>query len=176
MERLRRTSAPLVLVNAPAGYGKTTLLTQWVERDGRPFAWLQLAAIHDDPVALLTYLASALKNVVSVDDRLIDVLATPEPPIEEVVLPGLGSAVEAAAPFLLVLDDAHLVGNPACWRYVDLLLGQLPEGGCLALASRGDAPAAAAASARRRQRGGVLRRRPQADRGRSPLRALPARL
>ena len=140
MERLRRTSAPLVLVNAPAGYGKTTLLMQWVERDGRPFAWLQLAAIHDDPVALLTYLASALKNVVSVDDRLIDVLARPEPPIEEVVLPGLGSAVEAAAPFLLVLDDAHLVGNPACWRYVDLLLGQLPEGGCLALASRGDPP------------------------------------
>ena len=140
VERLRRTSAPLVLVSAPAGYGKTTLLTQWVERDGRPIAWLQLAAIHDDPVALLTYLASALKNVAPVDDRLIDVLARPEPPIEEVVLPGLGSAVEAAAPFLLVLDDAHLVANPTCWRYVDLLLGQLPEGGCLALGSRGDPP------------------------------------
>ena len=77
VERLRHSSAPLVLVNAPAGYGKTTLLTQWVERDGRPFAWLQLGGIHDDPVAFLTYLASALKNVAEVDDRLIDLLAKP---------------------------------------------------------------------------------------------------
>ena len=140
VERLRRTSAPLVLVNAPAGYGKTTLLAQWVERDGRPFAWLQLAVIHDDPVAFLTYLASTLKNVVAVDDRLIELLAKPEPPIEEVILPGLGSAVEAAAPFLLVLDDAHLVGNPACWHYADVVLDQLPDGARLALASRGEPP------------------------------------
>jgi LuxR family maltose regulon positive regulatory protein len=140
VERLRRTSAPLVLVNAPAGYGKTTLLTQWVERDGRPFAWLQLDRIHDDPVAFLTYLASALTNVVDVDDRFTDLLAEREPPIEEAILPGLGSAVEAAAPFLIVLDDAHLVGNPACWRCADVILDQLPDGARLALASRGEPP------------------------------------
>ena len=140
VERLCRSGAPLVLVNAPAGYGKTTLLAQWVERDGRPFAWLQLDRIHDDPVAFLRYLASALGNVVAVDDRIVDLLAEREPPIEEVILPGLGSAVEAAAPFLLVLDDAHLVGNPACWRYADAALDQLPDGARLALASRGEPP------------------------------------
>jgi LuxR family maltose regulon positive regulatory protein len=140
VERLRRTSAPLILVDAPAGYGKTTLLTQWVERDGRPFAWLQLAAIHDDPVAFLTYLATTLSGVADVDARILSTLRTSKPPIEESVLPALGEALERAEAFLLVLDDAHLVGNATCWRYVDLLLGQLPDGARLALASRGVPP------------------------------------
>ena len=140
VERLRRTSAPLVLVNAPAGYGKTTLLTQWVGRDGRPFAWLQLAVVHDDPVAFLTYLAAALGNVVEVDDRLIDLLATALPPIEE-RRPARrsGAAVEAAAPFLLVLRRRPPGRQRSCAGGTPTrLLDQLPDGARLALASRGE--------------------------------------
>ena len=140
VERLRRTSAPLILVSAPAGYGKTTLLSQWVDHHGRPFAWLQLAPVHEDPVAFLTYLATALSEVAAIDPALLDALQTKDPPIEEVLLPGLGAALEAAAPFALVLDDVHLVGNVACWRLVELLVAQFPEGAQLALASRGEPP------------------------------------
>jgi LuxR family maltose regulon positive regulatory protein len=142
IERLRETRAPLILVSAPAGYGKTTLLAQWAERDGRPFAWLQLAELHDDRVAFLTYLATAISGVADVDPRLVGLMRANEPPIEELILPALGSAVEAADPFLLVVDDAHLVGNPACWRYAGILLDQLPDGARLALASRGHPPVA----------------------------------
>ncbi len=138
VERLGQAGAPLVLVTAPAGYGKTTLLAQWVERDARPAAWLQLAGLHDDPVAFLSYLTTALSSICDVDDRVLDLLQTREPPIEEFVLPALGSAVESALPFVLVLDDAHLVDNTTCWRYVVALLDQLPDGARLALSSRAE--------------------------------------
>jgi LuxR family transcriptional regulator, maltose regulon positive regulatory protein len=54
------THAPVVLVSAPAGYGKTTLLALWRERDQRPFAWVSLDAADNDPVALVAGILTAL--------------------------------------------------------------------------------------------------------------------
>src|SRR5690242_11186060 len=54
------TAAPLVVVSAPPGYGKTALLTQWAAVDPRPFSWIRLDAADKDPAVLLMYLASAL--------------------------------------------------------------------------------------------------------------------
>ena len=62
---LRADSRPLLLVCAPAGYGKSIALTEWVEADPRPSAWLQLDAADNDPVVLLGYLALALAQVTS---------------------------------------------------------------------------------------------------------------
>ena len=60
---LGETKAPLVVLCAPAGAGKTTVLRQWAESDERPFAWVQLDEADSDPVVLLTYLALALEPI-----------------------------------------------------------------------------------------------------------------
>jgi LuxR family maltose regulon positive regulatory protein len=140
LERLTSSQEPLILVSAPAGYGKTTVLRQWVECDERPAAWLQLERLHDDPVALLCYLADALGEFAPLDPRTRGLLNMRDAPIEERILPELSAAAEAASPFLLVLDDAHHLINSTCWRYLGVLLEALPPGGQLAIASRTDPP------------------------------------
>jgi LuxR family maltose regulon positive regulatory protein len=64
IERLRRsTYRPVVSVVAPAGYGKTTLLAQWAERNGLAYAWVSVDEADNDPKVLLTYVAEALNAV-----------------------------------------------------------------------------------------------------------------
>jgi LuxR family transcriptional regulator, maltose regulon positive regulatory protein len=87
--------APVVLVSAPAGYGKTTLLALWRERDQRPFAWLSLDAADNDPVAFVASLAAALDQVLDLDTAIGDSLKVRVPPLEEVVLPALVDACAA---------------------------------------------------------------------------------
>ena len=140
VERLLRTTELLVLVAAPAGYGKTTLLGQWVAAREEPTSWLQLDAFQNDPLVLLRYLTAALSCVAPIDGGLIELLEARTPPIEEVILPGIALAVAEAEPFLLVLDDGHLVRNRACWRHVDLVSDHLPEGAHLAIGTRGEPP------------------------------------
>ena len=84
--RLLACTAPLVVISAPAGSGKTTVLLQWVERDARPHAWLQLGVVHNDPLALVTSFAAALDQIASVDPRLP-------------AGPGSGPASEGTHPF-----------------------------------------------------------------------------
>ena len=57
------TARPIVSVVAPAGYGKTTLLSQWAERNGQAFAWVSVDEADNDPKVLLTYVAEALDAV-----------------------------------------------------------------------------------------------------------------
>jgi LuxR family transcriptional regulator, maltose regulon positive regulatory protein len=140
LDRLTAAQQPLILVSAPAGYGKTTLLRQWVELDDRPAAWVQLEPLHDDPVALLCYLADALADVAPLDPQTRGLLNVRDAPIEERVLPGLSAATEAAPPFLLILDDAHHLVADTCWRYVSVLLEALPPGSQVAIACRVDPP------------------------------------
>ena len=68
IDRLARSaSRPIVSVVAPAGYGKTTLLAQWAERNGQAFAWVSVDEADNDPKVLLTYVAEALNAVEPVD-------------------------------------------------------------------------------------------------------------
>ena len=140
LDRLTWSEEPLILVSAPAGYGKTTLLRQWVERAERPTAWVQLEPLHNDPIALLCYLADALGEIAPLTPELRGLLGRRDAPIEDRVLPTLSAALEVAPPFLLVLDDAHHLIRSTCWRYVRVLLDALPPGGRLAIASRTEPP------------------------------------
>jgi LuxR family transcriptional regulator, maltose regulon positive regulatory protein len=137
---LLRSQASLVVVSAPAGYGKSTLLAQWADAAPVPASWLQLDATDNDPVVFLSYLTAALSRVAPVDATVADLLQVRSPPIDELILPRLGDALEAAQPFLLVLDDTHLLQTEACWRYLALLFEQLPPGACLALGTRSEPP------------------------------------
>ena len=138
--RLNALASPLIVVSAPAGAGKTTALLQWAAASDRPSVWLHLEAADDDPVLFLTYLVLALHRVAQVGDHLVGLLQSALPPIDERVLPELAAALESADPFLFVLDDAQMITNPACWRFVACVLDHLPIGGQLALGTRVDPP------------------------------------
>jgi LuxR family maltose regulon positive regulatory protein len=125
---------------APAGAGKTTVLRQWTEADRRPTAWVQLDSSDDDPVVLLLYLTRALGEVISVDPSVEQSLGLAVPPLRERVLPILADALAAAPPFVLVLDDAHLLQSEKCWDVLAFMLRNLPPGAQMALGTRTDPP------------------------------------
>ena len=78
LDRLARADSPsIVSLVAPSGYGKTTLLAQWAERSGHPFAWVSLDERDNDPKVLLSYVAAALDAVQSVGDQVFEALAAP---------------------------------------------------------------------------------------------------
>ncbi len=78
IERLARgDSRPIVSVVAPAGYGKTTLLSQWAERNGQVFAWVSVDEADNDPKVLLSYVAEALDAVEPIGERVFDALGFP---------------------------------------------------------------------------------------------------
>jgi LuxR family maltose regulon positive regulatory protein len=116
IDRLARDDpCPIVSVVAPAGYGKTTLLAQWAERNGPAFAWVSLDEADNDPKVLLTYVAQALDAIEPVGRRVFDVLASPSSSVPGSVVPRLGSAFALmTTPVVLVLDDVHLLRNSEC--------------------------------------------------------------
>src|SRR5262249_2845727 len=89
----RDDSHPVVSVVAPAGYGKTTLLSQWAEADGEVFAWVSVDEADNDPRVLLTYIAAALDAVESVGQRVFDALASPAASVPGSVVPRLCNAL-----------------------------------------------------------------------------------
>ena len=140
VEALAAAPEPLVLMCAPAGAGKTTALRQWTQADERPTAWVQLDPSDDDPVVLLIYLARALGAVAPLSPEVEESLGLAVPPVRERVLPLLADALAAAPPFVLVLDDAHLLRGARCWDLVAFVLRNLPPGAQLALGTRTDPP------------------------------------
>ena len=142
LAELLAATQPLVVVCAPAGSGKSVALMQWVEADPRPAAWVQLDSSDDDVVLLLACLCGALEPLTDLDPGVAASLSLLVPPVRERVLPLLSAAVSAAKPFLLVLDDAHVLRSQKCWDVLALLLRALPAGAQIALGSRSDPPLA----------------------------------
>ncbi len=116
IERLATSRGhPLALIVAPAGYGKTTLLAQWVAEETRAVAWLTLQREHDDARALFDAVADALAWI------------------------GFeGRDAWSGSHFLLVLDDAHLVGSEVLHQVLDPLIRRLPPGSQIAVGSRAE--------------------------------------
>jgi LuxR family transcriptional regulator, maltose regulon positive regulatory protein len=132
---------PIVSVVAPAGYGKTTLLSQWAEQNGRSFAWVSVEEQDNDPKALLTCVAEALATVEPLDKRVFDALASPASSVPGSVVPRLGSALASmTSPVVLVLDDVHVLHNPDCRAAVSVLADHVPDDSRLVLAGRGEPP------------------------------------
>jgi LuxR family maltose regulon positive regulatory protein len=142
VDRLSRADSPsIVSVVAPSGYGKTTLLAQWAELDGQPFAWVSLDERDNDPKVLLSYVAAALDAVQPLDERLFEALASPTSSVPGSVVPRLGSAFwSMTVPVVLVLDDVHLLRNTECRDALSVLADHVPPGSRLVLAGRGAPP------------------------------------
>ena len=141
-ERLARGDPrPIVSVVAPAGYGKTTLLSQWAERNGQAFAWVSVDEADNDPKVLLSYVAEALDAVEPIDERVFDALASPGSSVPGSVVPRLGSAFSSmTSPIVLILDDVHVLRNSECRAALSVLADHVPGGSRLALAGRAQPP------------------------------------
>ena len=133
----------LVLVCAPAGFGKTALLADWVRSGGRPVAWLSLDAADDDPVRFWRHVVAALDRArPGIGERAGPLLGPPPPSFEALVTALINEL--AAQPgedeIMLVLDDYHLVDAQPVHASLAFLLEHLPPGLRLVLASRSDPP------------------------------------
>jgi LuxR family maltose regulon positive regulatory protein len=142
-ERLSRgAESALTLVSAPAGFGKTTLLTQWLAAgpaDRRSVAWLSLDQRDNDPGLFWTYLVAALKTAVQgVDASVLSLLQSPEPPSEAGLATLLNDLDAISNDVVLVLDDYHVIEAHDVEEGMAFLLEHLPPQIHLVIASRAD--------------------------------------
>jgi LuxR family maltose regulon positive regulatory protein len=132
----------LTLISAPAGFGKTTLVTEWLNSVARPSTWLSLDENDNDPARLITYLVAALQRIDAKIGQTVEaLLLTPQPPPPEAIFTVLINDVAAVArPFVLVLDDYHLISALRIHQQVTFLLDHQPPQMHLVIASREDPP------------------------------------
>jgi LuxR family maltose regulon positive regulatory protein len=135
-------SRKLILIAAPAGYGKTTLLTTWAAKCGQSVAWFSLDDRDNDPARFLTYLVGAIQTVeANLGQEVLPVLQSPQPSAIEHWLPVLINQLDnIARPFVLVLDDYHLITASEIHQALTFLLEHQPPQMRLAIATRKDPP------------------------------------
>jgi LuxR family transcriptional regulator, maltose regulon positive regulatory protein len=142
---LAGSSVKLVLVDAPAGFGKTTLVAQWRSSalETRPFAWVSLDRSDDDPGQLWWYIVTALHRACPQLDvaAMLAELRVQDPDVTGTVLPLLANELAALpAPVVLVLDDYHVIKERSCHEQIEFLLLHLPPSAQIVLITRADPP------------------------------------
>ncbi len=132
----------LTMLSAPAGYGKTTLLVDWLRYTAHPVAWLTLDANDNDPYSWLRYLIAALQSMIpGVGDTVLTLLHLPQPPSYEALMATLlNDLAVLETESLLVLDDYHLIQSPVVHQAVAFILKHLPAPLHLVIATREDPP------------------------------------
>jgi LuxR family transcriptional regulator, maltose regulon positive regulatory protein len=135
----------LTLISAPAGFGKTTLLSEWrmIHLGSEyPLAWVSLEEADNDPARFLSYLIGALQAVeANFGEAILATLRSPQPPQIESVLSALINEI-ASIPkdFALVLDDYHVIFKDPVHEAMSFLVDHLPPNAHLVIASRADPP------------------------------------
>jgi LuxR family maltose regulon positive regulatory protein len=145
IKELAHTTARLVLVDAPAGFGKTTLVAQWRSSpaEKRPFAWVSLDRGDSDPGRLWSYIVSALTRACPDFDgeAIRQELRVQAPEFPAPVLPMLANELAAlSAPVILVLDDYHMIRERRCHEQIRFLLEHLPPSAQIVIITRADPP------------------------------------
>jgi LuxR family transcriptional regulator, maltose regulon positive regulatory protein len=158
VERLHdglRLGRKLTLVSAPAGFGKTTLVTQWLQQADRPFAWLALDEADNDPVRFLGYLVGALQTVSDglgaslqglLQSRPLPPTGSALPPdaeeqwIETLMSTLLNDLASSPSALALVLDDYHLIRHPLVHEAIRILLERQPAQMHLVMITREEPP------------------------------------
>jgi LuxR family transcriptional regulator, maltose regulon positive regulatory protein len=132
----------LTLISAPAGFGKTTLVSEWVEGIEQPAAWLSLDEGDNDPARFLTYLVAALQTIAApIGEGVLGVLQSPQPPPTEAILTALLNDITTIKDhFVLVFDDYHVIDAKAVDHALTFLLEHLPPHMHLVIATREDPP------------------------------------
>src|ERR1035437_1202499 len=130
----------LTLVSAPAGFGKTTLVSEWVAACTRPAAWVSLDEGENDPARFLAYVVAALQTIAAgIGAELLAVLQSPQPPPTESILTALLNEITTLPDnFVLVLDDYHVIDSKPVDLALIFLLEHLPPQLHLVIATRED--------------------------------------
>ena len=130
----------LTVIAAPAGFGKTTLVSEWVAGCGRPVAWLSLDEGDQDLARFLSYLVASLQNIApKIGAGVLAALQSPQPPPSEALLTTLLNEI-AAIPdkLILVLDDYHAIDSKSIDESLTFLLKHLPPQMHLVITTRED--------------------------------------
>ncbi len=135
----------ITLVSAPAGFGKTTCVSDWVDTLDCPVTWLSLDTADDDPGRFFAYLVAALQKVdADLGQEIEGVLRSGQLPPSEVISATLINDILRAqgveGRFLLVLDDFHVIQDPSILQVLEKLVANPPPPLHLILLTREDPP------------------------------------
>jgi LuxR family maltose regulon positive regulatory protein len=132
----------LTLLSAPAGFGKTTLLTEWVHQKDIPSVWFSLDKSDNAPSQFLSYIIHGLRKIEeNAGAGALAMLQSPQPPpIESIVINLINDVVHIPADIALILDDYHLIDNVTIHDIITFLLENMPSRMHLIIASRSDPP------------------------------------
>lgn len=130
----------LTLISAPAGFGKTTLVSEWIATCGRPVTWLSLDEGDNDPVRFVSYLIAAFQTIrAGIGAGLLTTLQSPQPsPIESMLTVLLNEITAIPDNFVLVLDDYHLIDSKPVDEALAFLFEHQPPRMHLVIATRED--------------------------------------
>jgi LuxR family transcriptional regulator, maltose regulon positive regulatory protein len=156
LERLRQgIEGKLTLICAPAGSGKTTLFIEWLQSahgDDLPVAWVSLDKGDNDPARFWRYICAALERIdASVGERMLALLHTSSLSIEAILIQLMNLLVERARPFVLLLDDYHLITTAQIHQALKYLLDHMPPLMHLVIMTRVEPPIPLARLRARRQ-------------------------
>lgn len=138
----RGLESKLTLVCAPAGFGKTTVLVDWISKGNRPVAWVSLDKTESDPICFIQYLTGALKRIEKdIGESTISMInATKGVSAEAIAMNLISEILEINTDFSVVLDDFHVIDNQDVYRIVELILDNMPDNMHLAISTRIDPP------------------------------------
>jgi LuxR family maltose regulon positive regulatory protein len=136
---LTRDTEPLLALSAPAGYGKTTVLTQWSAQQARPVAWLSVDRSDNDPAVLLGEAAAALSRAGFVAPEAVESLRVRSHSVAA-ALARLAPALASTEPVAVVLDHLEAIDNPESLDVIGELALRLPHGSRLAVSTRARPP------------------------------------
>jgi len=143
-----RSGHKLTLISASAGFGKTTLVSEWVASCERPVAWLSLDEGDNDPTRFLTYLIAALQTIAQskvegvaakLGEGVLGALQSPQPPSIESILTALINEITTIPDnFIFVLDDYHIIDSKPVDNALTFLIDHLPPQMHLVITTRED--------------------------------------
>jgi LuxR family maltose regulon positive regulatory protein len=130
------------LISAPAGFGKTTLLVEWIHRNKKPVAWFSVDKKDNDPMHFLTYIIAGLQTLeTAIGKAALTLIHSPQPPpIESILINLINDISRFPTDATLVLDDYHAVDVKPIHDLISFLLDHLPEHMHLVMATRSDPP------------------------------------
>ena len=144
IERLNaglQRSPGVTLISAPAGFGKTTLVSEWIAGGGRPATWLSLEEADSDPARFLAYLVAASRTLArSIGGELLAAFeaSQSQPPLEPLLTGLLNEITATQKPFFLVLDDYHVIESRAVDNVLTFIVEHLPPQMHLVITTRED--------------------------------------
>lgn len=132
----------LILLSSPAGYGKTILLSAWANQCRIPVAWISLDEGDNDLVRFLSYLVSAIGRIIpDIIEHVFPLLQARQILSQDQHLAMIINEIaQSGQPFVIVLDDYHLIQEPAIHNSLIYLLAQMPSHMHIVVASRADPP------------------------------------